>query len=149
MKLPAKSQNQAFSLIEVVIALGIFSFALLSIMGLMAEGMNSSRNSSTNQAMANISRNLRANLQATPFTNWISGTPAYYYFTYGGYPTTATSTGDNAPFYTAALIPGAPAYPGNGTSPTTSQNAYTIVATVSYPYPGNALAVTNSYFIAQ
>jgi uncharacterized protein (TIGR02598 family) len=146
MKFPVKpSPIRAFSLIEVVIALAIFSFALLSIMGLMAEGLNSTRNSSTNQAMANISRNLRADLQATPFTNWTSGTATNYFFTYGGYPTTQSGTDANAPFYTAALKPGAPIFPGNATS----LNAYTVVAAVSYPYPANAQVLTNSYLIAQ
>jgi uncharacterized protein (TIGR02598 family) len=139
--------KHAFSLVEVVLALGIFSFAILAIVGLMATGISTVQNSSTNMAIANISRSLRASVQATPFTNWVSGgSPVSYtsttnYYTVNGYPTTTPGNY----FYTAALIPAAPVYP----SGLTSTNACIVGAIIYYPYPVNTQVITNSLFVAQ
>ncbi len=64
----------AFSLVEVVIALGVISFALVSMIGLMGVGINASRQSSENTALtAMISQVLgkvRASSNAPPATNF-------------------------------------------------------------------------------
>ncbi len=46
------SRRRAFSLIEVVLALGIVSFALVAILGLMSVGLDSSRDSIDDTAVA-------------------------------------------------------------------------------------------------
>ncbi len=140
-----RSRRAAFTLIEVVVSLGIFSFALLSIVGLMATGLSTVKNSSNSQAVTNINRELRAALQATPFTNLVIGTPTTYYFTANGYQTTKTGTSPNAPYYTVVMSPTTPTYPAGGTS----ANALSVSASIVYPYPANTQAVTNSYFVAQ
>jgi uncharacterized protein (TIGR02598 family) len=140
-----RGKKRAFSLVEVVLALGIFSFAILSILGLMATGLNTVKSSSTSMTIANISRNLRADLQATPFTSLTLNSSITYYFTDRGNPTTTPA---NA-YYVAVLTPLAPTYPGNAASVLTSANAFNITAKISYPYPINAQAITNSYFVAQ
>jgi uncharacterized protein (TIGR02598 family) len=140
-----RRNEAAFTLVEVVLSLGIFSFALLSVLGLMATGLSTVKNSSTNQAITNVNRELRATLQATPFTNLVIGTPATYYFTASGYITTASGTAANAPFYTAVMAPAAPTYPAGGTS----ANAFSVSVSIAYPYPANSQFVTNSYFVAQ
>jgi uncharacterized protein (TIGR02598 family) len=64
----------AFSLVEVVIALGVISFALVSMLGLLGVGINASRQSSESTAMtAMISQVLgkvRAASNAPPATNF-------------------------------------------------------------------------------
>jgi uncharacterized protein (TIGR02598 family) len=146
-------KQQAFSLIEVVLAMGVFSFAFLSIVGVMAAGVNSVKNASTNEAITNINRNLRANIQATTFTNFTSGVSQTFYYTTGGFPTTTTATSPNAPFYAAVVTPTASSYPaaptGETVPATTSANKFSLVVAISYPYPLKAQTLTNSIFIAQ
>jgi uncharacterized protein (TIGR02598 family) len=131
----------AFSLVEVVVSLGIFSFAVLSIVCLMATGLGSAKDSNTNLVIANITRNLRANLQAMPYSSLVSGTPITYYFTDSGFPTATPSTC----FYTVVMTPGVPVYPSGATS----QNAYVLAVNISFPYPANANAITSSLFVAR
>lgn len=154
MKIPVSSlrfeiarsgKKSAFSLVEVVLAMGVFSFAFLSIIGLMASGLTSVKNASTSEAIANINRNLRASIQATPFTNFTSGTAVTSYYTASGFPTTASSTAPNTPFYTAVATTTASVYPGAQTSP----NDFSLVVAISYPYPAKAQTITNSIFVAQ
>ena len=134
-------RNCAFSLVEVVLALGILSFAGLAVVGLLVAGLNSSRESNTKLAVANITRHLRADLQATNYTSLTNGTN---YFTDEGYQITNGTTSNR--FYTAVISPAAPVYPTNGT---TSTNAKTVALNIFYPYPANALGITNSFFVAQ
>jgi uncharacterized protein (TIGR02598 family) len=132
-----------FSLVEVVLALGIFSFSILSIVGLMAAGLNSANGSSTNLAATNIMRELRADVQSMPFSNLSrTGAPIIYYFGADGFQTTTPS----AYFYRVALTPIAPTYPSAGS---TSANADVISVTISYPYPANAQTISSSLFVAQ
>jgi len=133
--------KRAFSLVEVVLALGIFSVSILSIVGLMATGLNSANGSSTNLAVTNIMRELRANIQSMPFSNLSRTGSITYHFGTDGYTNTASS----AYYYTAILTPAAPAYP----SGTSSTNADTISVVISYPYPANSQSITNSIFVAQ
>src|ERR1700679_3083285 len=134
-----KRKNRAFSLVEVVLALGIFAFAVLSIVGLMATGLNSAKDSSTNLAITNINRNLRADLQATPYSSLASATSTNYYFTDGGYPTTQSSPAPSAPFYAVVLTTNASIYPTGIGVPST--NAATVNVKISYPYPVDAQAI--------
>ena len=137
--------KRAFSLVEVVLALGIFSVSILSILGLMATGLNSANGSSTNLAMTNIMRGLRADMQSTPFANLTRGSSGSItkYFGTDGYETTTVKDY----FYQVTLTPNAPIYPTGLT--TTSANADTISVTISYPYPANTQAITNSLFVVQ
>lgn len=59
----------AFSLVEVVFALGISSFAIISIIALMPIGLQSSRTSIEESAALNILSAVVADRRATPFTN--------------------------------------------------------------------------------
>jgi uncharacterized protein (TIGR02598 family) len=137
---PSKS---GFSLVEVVLALGIFSISILSIVGLMATGLNSASGSSTNLATTNIMRELRSDVQSMPFSSLSrTGSPVIYYFSVEGYQTTTVG----AYFYKVTLTPVAPTYPS---SASTFVNADVISVNISYPYPANAQTITNSLFVAQ
>ncbi len=56
-----------FSLVEIVLAIGITSFALIATLGLLPVGLNSLRESSTQTAVANISQYIRGELQQISF----------------------------------------------------------------------------------
>ncbi len=57
----------AFSLIEVVIALGVVAFAIVAIMGLIPAAVDSAAESKRESRAAFIAQNVFANLEATPF----------------------------------------------------------------------------------
>lgn len=58
--------KQAFSLVEVALALGIAAIALVAIIGLIPVGLNSNQASSEETAAAGLAAGIVADLQATP-----------------------------------------------------------------------------------
>ncbi len=114
------SSQAGFSLVEVVLALAVVVFCLVSVMGLLTVGVNTSQSSSLQTTATNILHQVAADLQATPVETTISGirkgstnqvspyfsikvpgtgngaapgtmpTPQTLYFTDDGLPTTAT-----------------------------------------------------------
>jgi Tfp pilus assembly protein PilV len=65
MKIQPRSR-QAFSLVEVALALGIAAIALVAIIGLIPVGLNSNQASSEQTAAAGLATGIVADLQATP-----------------------------------------------------------------------------------
>jgi len=53
-KLPARKHALAFSLVEVVIAIGIFSFSIVAIIGLMAASLNSDKGAASDTTLSRI-----------------------------------------------------------------------------------------------
>jgi uncharacterized protein (TIGR02598 family) len=86
------SRRFAFSLVEVVLAIGIASFGLLAIVGLLPVGMKSVQNASEQAAAANVANSIAHALRsaervnATTFSNSFSSQSIVY--TIGGTPTT-------------------------------------------------------------
>lgn len=66
MLIKSKPSETAFSLVEVVMALGICSFALVAIMGLFTTGLQSSKDSEAQIQAANLVSMLIATRQASP-----------------------------------------------------------------------------------
>ncbi len=66
-RLPLSSRS-AFSLVEVALAVGIVSFAMLGVVGTLSVGLQSVRDSITETAKANIAGHLRGELQRIPFS---------------------------------------------------------------------------------
>ena len=58
--------SRGFSLVEVVIAIGILSFCLLAIFGLLPVGLSSNKASVEQSGAANIATAIVADLRATP-----------------------------------------------------------------------------------
>jgi len=67
-RLPLSSSRSAFSLVEVALAVGIVSFAMLGVLGTLSVGLQSVRDSITETAKANIAGHLRGELQRIPFS---------------------------------------------------------------------------------
>jgi len=83
-------QGQAFSLVEVVLAIGVTSFALLGMVALLPMGLKTSHQAADAMTEAQIVQYARNQLEMTPFTNlsaWVSNP---LYFDNQGLPTTAT-----------------------------------------------------------
>jgi uncharacterized protein (TIGR02598 family) len=60
------SNAVAFSLVEVVLALGVASFCLIAILGLMPVGVQTNRNATSQTAATNIMAAIVADLRTTP-----------------------------------------------------------------------------------
>jgi type II secretory pathway pseudopilin PulG len=65
----------AFSLVEVTLALAVVSFPMLSILALLPVGLETLRDSRVDTAVGDIHRQLRAEAVSVPFTNLID---SYY-----------------------------------------------------------------------
>ncbi len=65
----SRSGRAGFSLVEVVIAVGIAAFCLVVMLGLIPTGLSTNKDSSGETAAANIARNIFSDLRATAKTN--------------------------------------------------------------------------------
>jgi uncharacterized protein (TIGR02598 family) len=63
---PGNSRAAAFSLVELVLALGVVAFCLYAVFGLMPVGMQTNRNATSQTAATNIIAAIVADLRTTP-----------------------------------------------------------------------------------
>jgi uncharacterized protein (TIGR02598 family) len=66
---PRGSGREGFSLIEVVLAIGIISFAMIPLLGLMPVGVSMSRSASSDIALGLIRKDLTATFRNVGFSN--------------------------------------------------------------------------------
>lgn len=73
---------KAFSLVEVTMALGLASFSLLAIVGLLPVGLKTFRDSRVETALGGIQRQMRGEVEAVPFESLTNGsfTAGKFYF---------------------------------------------------------------------
>jgi Tfp pilus assembly protein PilV len=79
----------SFTLVEVVIAIAVIAFGLVSILGLMTYASQLVQQSDTYSRLSNVTGQVLAQFNSQPFsvsTNCAT-TNAVYYFTYEGIPT--------------------------------------------------------------
>src|ERR1700761_2326973 len=86
-----RSVSQAFSLVEVVIALGVTSFALLSMVALIPMGLIQARQASDTTTESQIVQYARNEIEMTPFTNLSAWAATTSYYDNQGLPTTQGS----------------------------------------------------------
>jgi uncharacterized protein (TIGR02598 family) len=60
------SRAAAFSLLEVVLALGVAAFCLIAVLGLLPVGVQTNRNASSQTAVSNIIATVMSDLRTTP-----------------------------------------------------------------------------------
>lgn len=105
MRFPFHRKTQAFTLIEVTMALGIISSSILVLVGLLTTGLDSLRISSEQTTRTQILQSISEGLSVTRFANINAAT---LYFDDEGQPL-QNSTGA---CYKADLSPEAPSLPG-------------------------------------
>jgi uncharacterized protein (TIGR02598 family) len=71
-------RRRAFSLVEVVLAIGIVAFAITAMMGLLTVAMQSDKSSSSDTALAAMSRQVFNTLRALPYASLPTGTNYYF-----------------------------------------------------------------------
>jgi uncharacterized protein (TIGR02598 family) len=91
-------QAAAFSLVEIVLALGVAGFCLIAILGLMPVGVQTNRNATSQTAATNIMAAIVADLRTTPAAATTSpqfaitfGTDKTLYFDPSGQASTSLS----------------------------------------------------------
>jgi len=83
MKASLPKTNRAFTLVEIVLALGIVSFAIVGLIGLLTVSFDSGRASDEDTLIASMARQIVTELRAQPFDNLASQAgdsgPIYYF----------------------------------------------------------------------
>lgn len=134
---PGFSHPAAFSLVEVTIALGIVSFALISVLGMMPVGLSSMRAAMDQTTEAQISRRIAGEMMLTPFSRldaWVSNSPLYFDDQGGLQPTR-----DQETRYTVALRRSATVFPGSSNAVNLSSNMATFALEIARG-PGPAVS---------
>lgn len=123
---------RAFSLVEVVLAIGVVSFAMMAVLGTLPVGLKSSQESRGQVATANIARQIQGELQQISFRadsadtltmQNLADTP--FYFTLEGTRTEASQA-----YYVASFAVTGVSLPGLSIDPA---NARRVTVTVSHP----------------
>ena len=79
----------AFTLVEVVIAVGLVAFVLTAILGLVAIAANETKNADLKARLAWITEQVTSEYQSQRFSNALAGVPATNYWDYSGMSTNA------------------------------------------------------------
>jgi uncharacterized protein (TIGR02598 family) len=125
--------RQAFSLVEVVLAIGVVSFAMMAMLGTLPVGLKSSQQSRSQVATANIARQLQGELQQLSFSaasadtltvQNLANTP--FYFTLEGTRTTDAAEA----YYEASFAVNGVTVPGLTVDPA---NARSVTVTLTHP----------------
>lgn len=110
---------RGFSLVEVTIALGIVSFSLLAIIGLVGSGLTSVRESTNEAAIASIIQHVRAELTQPDFSAQVDSLGFNLEFNKsGGLLNNAigSSSLEDEPFYRVTFQTSTPTIPGGSAS---------------------------------
>lgn len=110
MGIPVRPSNiSGFSLVEIVIAMGILTFCLVAIMGLLPVGLSTLREATGATIEAQIVSQIASDVAQTPFRSLedFASTGPYYFDNEGRRVAGATDA-----VYSAALVVAGPNYPG-------------------------------------
>lgn len=132
--------TNAFSLVEVVIALAVMSFAIVGVIGFIPVGLHNLKNAIDMSTQTRIMQSICASLNETDFTN-IPTVSTNYYDDEGN---TLASSSSPGLIYTAVVNVASPTTVPGGL---TSTNLLTVTAAISSVSQPNLIA-TNSQLIA-
>lgn len=143
MKVPHALHNRAaFSLVEVTLAIGIVSFAILSVLGTMSVGLSTVRDAKKDTTSAQIASQIGSGMSQTPFTNLATyATKGPYFFDDSGRKLDSVKSAT----YSATVKSVESAYPGAPSDVLTSSASKWLI-TVSSLRPGTTNAVSSSKF---
>lgn len=131
-----KTEPAGFSLVEVVLALGIVSFALVALLGLFSVGLGASKRSGEDTEVANMSAQIVSTLRNR---NSAYPTTATFYFDTFGRQTNLSNT--NIGYYQCVLT--------TTTSPAISSDSASLVqAKMTFTWPCNATKRTTNILYA-
>jgi uncharacterized protein (TIGR02598 family) len=125
----SERRGEAFTLVEVVIALGVLSFCLITLLGLLGVGLNNGLKSNDDTTVASMTWEVANNLRSE--TNLPAGFFTNYYFDHTGQATNTVS----AAYYSCRVTTN---------NPTTSQapqplDTNFIIATLQFTWPTSVI----------
>jgi uncharacterized protein (TIGR02598 family) len=126
------ARARGFSLVEIVIALGVFSFAVIGVFGLISIALNTSKEAQRDSTLASVIRTLDADIRSTTSSAAIaalSTTPRY--FDEVGKPLTS-STGA---YCKVTLVKGSESNIAGTYGLANASNLHVWSATIAYPAP--------------
>lgn len=131
------SGSSAFSLVEITIAMGITTFAVVAILGLLPVGLTSMGASKKEFTVAQIKQGVESDLAITPYgTN-----PPTSYFDCDGVPL-PSSVGA---YYTVTFpTSGAPSFPGSTVSTSMTNSLREVTMLISPQYASASAIMTNT-----
>jgi len=114
---PRTAASQAFSLIEVTLAMGLLSFCLLTVMGLIPVGLTSLRRAVEQTVVSQIAQQLNGEILLTPYSQLATK--------YGGQEICFDEAGGQVADlskarYKAQMSLSNPIYPGSTNAPTST-----------------------------
>ncbi len=137
------ARTLGFSLIEVTMAIGLISFAMLSIVGLMPVGLSTLRNAMNQTVEGQIVQKMSGRFLLTPFsqlrTNY--STSQSFYYDQEGEEVPGAGT---AAFKVTAFPPANAIYPGSSNAPTSVTNSLVAMAIEVVALQGGA---TNRFIV--
>jgi uncharacterized protein (TIGR02598 family) len=136
-------QQAAFSLVEVVMALGIAAFCLVALLGLMPVGLKTVRDARGDALRAEVLKAMGNIAQQTDYSQLSSLAGKTYYFDINGL---VVSTSAEA-IYEAVLSTGTVSVPSSSTS-TALSGATSVTVAISRSANTNSEATTHTLFIS-
>jgi len=144
------NRGKAFSLVEVAIALGLVTFAVVSVIGLLPVGLSTMRDAMTQTVSTQIVREISAELLLTPFqqiNDYINQSPIFF-----DVQGKRASSADA--YYKVQLSRSNSIFPGSGTSSSLTNSVCCVhIAIITHAYKEGAgttnqqiLHVANSGF---
>jgi|GEM_PF-1233228 len=131
-------QKRAFSLVEVVLALGLVSFAVIAILGLIPTGLTTLRQAMNQTVEAQIVKSIGARAVTANFTNLATNN---MFFDDEGLPTTTAAMA----VYTVNVTTNVPVFPGSSNAINYTNSLTTLrILMISKPNPA-AVGTTNFY----
>ena len=122
------TRRLGFSLIEVTMAVGLVSFAVITVIGLMPVGLVALHRAMDSTEEGQIVREISSQALLTPYsqlTNNFSGT-TFYYDEDGVFLTNSTAPRPGATRYWATTTVSTPVYPGSGGVTGITNSLYTV-----------------------
>lgn len=137
----------AFSLIEVMLAMGVMTFAVVTSVGVIPVGLTTLRQAMDDTVESQIVRSIGAQALVTPYSQMtadFSGT-RFYYDEEGTFLTSSPAARPAAARYCAAATLATPSFPGSGAVTTGLTNGLWTVRIQLTAGPTDAGSTTNFY----
>jgi uncharacterized protein (TIGR02598 family) len=104
-----EKKRAGFSLVEVTIAIGIVSFALVTLLGVVPVGLIATQEAMRQTAESQIIKQISSDLGMMPFAKIGNYLASGQYFDYNG----SRSSGTNDRIFLATMTKAMPSYPGS------------------------------------
>jgi len=129
---------RAFTLVEVVLAMGVVSFAMISMMGLLTMGLKTYHDAINATTESEITQQLANQLELAKYSSISTSTTSNYYFTQEGISTNAA----NAIYSATVSAPAKLNVPGGSASfPTNTLTFIISISSKSSPQVTNAIPI--------